>query len=284
MNQFNWNHIDQTGKFHKIGLLHGSRTGHVLIHVNGKISSIDFSVLETKQYSFFINEELIELNIIRHDDHFEYTMEINEDVKTPLNEQRKVERKKMGFQTLAFFAVMMFVVVGGTVWMMNSAWYNEKDVAAYGLLERAGKFTKAKLFFDGGSNYDYHFVDHRHDIIRGSAKLASHPIQNGDEYMVQYLLTNPKINKIVFDKPTNYQIKKSAQEGFQICRKADQSKSEEDCSCIVDAVYEMGGYTGLLSYIYQKLRPVDNALFNGESAKIILESEEFKNSVEICKR
>jgi len=259
MNQFHWNHIDQTGKFHKIGLLHGSRTGHVLIHVNGKISSIDFSVLETKKYSFFINQELIELNIIRHDDHFEYTMEINEDVKTPLNEQRKEERKKMGFQTLAFVVVMMLAVVGGTVWMMNSAWYNEKDSAAYKLLEKTGKFTKAKLFFDGGSDYDYNFVDFRHNIIEGSAQLASYPIKNGDEYMVQ-------------------------QEAFKICQKVDQNMSEEDCSCIIDAVYAKGSYTGLLSYINQDTKPTDNAMFNSESAKIILDSDAFKLSVEKCGR
>jgi len=256
----------------------------VLIHVNGKISSIDFSVLETKKYSFFINQELIELNIIRHDDHFEYTMEINEDVKTPLNEQRKEERKKMGFQTLAFVVVMMLAVVGGTVWMMNSAWYNEKDSAAYKLLEKTGKFTKAKLFFDGGSDYDYNFVDFRHNIIEGSAQLASYPIKNGDEYMVQYLLTNPKINKVIFEKPTTSQIKKSAQEAFKICQKVDQNKSDEDCSCIIDAVYAKGSYTGLLSYINQDTKPTDNAMFNSESAKIILDSDEFKLSVEKCGR
>ena len=59
-----------------------------------KILIIDFKVRETKSYSFFIDEELCEINITRTNDKFIYTFEINKTVQTPLNAKRKKREKK----------------------------------------------------------------------------------------------------------------------------------------------------------------------------------------------
>lgn len=282
MNQFSWNHIDQTGKLHKVGLLHGSRTGHVLIHVNGKISSIDFKVMDTKQYSFFINEELIELNIIRHNDHFEYTMEINEEVKTPLNERRNKERTKMGFQTFAFFGVLMLIVFGFSVWMVNSDWYKHRQKEQLRRLDYIGLFTKAKLFVDDGKTYKYSFVDRNQNIIEAKESLPTYPIKNGDEYMIRYLPSNPAVNKVFFDKPTEYQIQRTLAEGLKICQEIDTTKSEGHCNCILDALAQTKGYNGLLVYVNQMVEPIMNPEFNTDTADELINDIAFKQLLKDC--
>jgi hypothetical protein len=282
MKQFHWNHIDQTGKLHKVGLMHGSRTGHVLIHVNGKISSIDFKVMETKQYSFFINEELIELNIIRHDDHYEYTMEINEEVKTPLNERRNKARAKMGYQTFAFFGILMLIVLGFSMWMINSDWYKHRQKEQIRRLDYIGIYTKAKLFVKDGKTYKYSFVDRDLNLVEAKEPLPRYLIQNGDEYMVRYLPSDPSINKVFFAKPTEYQIDRAMKEVLKVCQELDATKSEGMCQCIVEAAAETKGYKGLMSYVNQHVVSAMNPVFNAESANTLLNSDTFKRHLKEC--
>ena len=283
MKQFHWNHIDQTGKIHKVGLLHGSRTGHVLIHVNGKISSIDFKVMDSKQYSFFINEELLELNIIRHDDHFEYTMEINEEVKTPLNERRNKERTKMGFQTFAFFGTLMLIVMIFSAWMVNSDWYKNRQKEETKRLDYIGIFTKAKLFVDGGKVYRYSFIDRNQNLIEASESIPpTQPLQNGDEYMVRYLPSKPSVNRIFFDKPTEYQKQRTLGKGMRICLEKDKTKSEGRCNCILNALVEVEGYNGLLLYVNQTVMSNVNPEFNMDKADRLLNSAEVKQYLKDC--
>ena len=61
MAQMNWIYLDDRGGRHSIGLYHGDRSGHMLIHCNRKIIQIDFSVKETKTYSFFVEDEFCEM-------------------------------------------------------------------------------------------------------------------------------------------------------------------------------------------------------------------------------
>ncbi len=270
MKQFHWNHLDQRGKIHKVGLLHGANTGHVLIHVNGKITSIDFKVLETKQYSLFIDEELIELNIIRHDDYFEYTMEINEEVKTPLNAARKKERKKMGIQTLIFLAALLITIVIATIILFRSDWYNSKDNVAKAELEKRGLFTKAKIFTSGQQKYTYSYVVDQ-EVFKVHSANKQYPIQDGDEYMVKYLPNSPRISELHFVKPTDRQVSKVKKTAVKVC--LGDAESKVDCECLVAATYLVGGYMGLMQYLNRNTPESQNLQFNSKGYAALINSD-----------
>ena len=276
MKQFHWNHLDQRGKIHKVGLLHGARTGHVLIHVNGKITSIDFKVLESKQYSLFIDEELIELNIIRHDDHFEYTMEINEEVKTPLNAARKKERKKMGMQTLVFLAALVLAIIIATVFLFRSDWYNAKDNVAMAELEKRGLFTKAKIFTFGNNKFTYNYVVNQ-QVFRIHSGNKQYPVQDGDEYMVKYLPNNPQISELHFVKPTKNQIVKVQKRSTNACLK--DPKNAFDCDCLVEVVYETGGYMGMIQYLHRETPQSKNLQFNTKAYEKLVNSDSYVSTL-----
>ncbi len=278
MKQFHWNHIDQMGKIHKVGLLHGARTGHVLIHVNGKITSIDFKVLDSKQYSFFINEELIELQIIKHKDHYEYTMEINEEVKTPLNKKRKKERKKMGFQTLAFSAALILAIIGGTVWMLNSEWYKNKNNPSYELLATEGVFTKGKLFEHDEYSYAYHYVANNRPISK-IAPSNNYTVEDGDEYMVRYLPQNPDVSEVHFVLPTERQLLHAMQKSVNTCMMNDETISEKLCICMAETAYDVRGYGGLITLINRNIPVVENGQFNKDTYEQLVNGALFNSKL-----
>ena len=58
MSQMSWTYIADDGARYDVGLFHGDSTGHLLVYCNARIVVIDFSVLASKNYSFFINDEL----------------------------------------------------------------------------------------------------------------------------------------------------------------------------------------------------------------------------------
>lgn len=89
MNQFHWTYTGNYGKAYHVSIAHGEETGHLVIYCNTNIMVIDFSVLDSKQYSFFIDDELVDLSIEKTEEGFAYHCQINTNANTPLNERRR---------------------------------------------------------------------------------------------------------------------------------------------------------------------------------------------------
>ena len=108
MNQYTWTYIGDAAYSETVGLYHSSKSGHLLIYVGKKIVVIDFKVLDSKTYSFFINDDLCELRLERKDLKMYYHFEINKEADTPRNQARKKVEQKYFRQALAFFGVLVF--------------------------------------------------------------------------------------------------------------------------------------------------------------------------------
>jgi len=55
--------METFGKRYEIRFYHGDRSKHVLISVNKKPIVVDFSIKETKKYSFYTGHDLCEMKI-----------------------------------------------------------------------------------------------------------------------------------------------------------------------------------------------------------------------------
>jgi hypothetical protein len=84
-----WRFNNDLGQPYLIGLFHGDKDGHLVVHCNSKIVLIDFNVHDSKDYSFFIEEELCEIKLERQEVGFGYSCQINFEVDTPKNRWRK---------------------------------------------------------------------------------------------------------------------------------------------------------------------------------------------------
>ena len=114
MSQITWTYIDDEGSRHKIGLFHGDNTGHLLVYCNTRIVVIDFGVQSSKNYSFFINEELCDIEVEEKEGKFSYGFKVDQITDTPRNRGRRrmiqTEVKQSLLLGLGFLLVILIVV------------------------------------------------------------------------------------------------------------------------------------------------------------------------------
>lgn len=110
--------MDECGGQHRIGLYHGANSGHVLIYCNARIVVIDFSVWDSKTYTFFIEDELCEIQLDRVKGGFTYDFEVNKTADTPKNKQRKRRERKYLFYSIGLLFLLVLIVLL-SVWVLN---------------------------------------------------------------------------------------------------------------------------------------------------------------------
>ncbi|WP_116125116.1 hypothetical protein [Lewinella sp. IMCC34183] len=94
MPQYSWNITGHQGTSYTLGLFHGDKTQHVVLHCNDKVVQIDFGVRESKTYSVFLDHELCEVSIDHTGgNHYDYSCRINHEAQTPLNKLRQSHRE-----------------------------------------------------------------------------------------------------------------------------------------------------------------------------------------------
>ncbi len=108
----NWTHIADDGSRHQVGLFHGNKTGHVLVYCNARIVVIDFNVSSSKKYSFFINDQLFDLDIEEKEGKFAYGFKTDQVADTPYNKaRRKADRKQMMQVLLIGFVFILMILL-----------------------------------------------------------------------------------------------------------------------------------------------------------------------------
>lgn len=122
MSQMTWTYIADDGVRYNVGLFHGDNTGHLLVYCNARIVVIDFSVLSSKNYSFFINDELCDLVIEEKDGKFLYGFKVDEITDTARNRgRRKMIRTEVRQSLLiGFLFILIILLIGWLVFRFNS--------------------------------------------------------------------------------------------------------------------------------------------------------------------
>lgn len=263
MAQFNWTYVSDTGRQHIVGLFHGERTGHLLVHCNSRILLIDFHVLQSKDYSFFIDEELFNLHLERKDNRFFYNFEINKEADTPKNrERRKTERKhlKHGLALLGLMALFVALIFFGLRDHQN----NPSDAERRVLLAKSGRETIARVDFTpngaGPVSIRYSFVaDGR--AYEGASRLSTALLDNGmllepgDEFILHYAANNPSVHEIDFQQPTEQQIQRYRQRAFERHAQLHPGLSDERINCVLDILYDLRGVEAYADLYFQDLPP-----------------------------
>jgi hypothetical protein len=117
MSQITWTYVDDDGFRHKVGLFHGDNSGHLLVYCNTRIVVIDFNVLKSKNYSFFIDEELCDISVEEKDGKFSYGFDIDQVTDTPRNRgRRKMIRYENKYSLLILGGFM--IVITFLVWLV----------------------------------------------------------------------------------------------------------------------------------------------------------------------
>jgi len=76
MSETRWSFYEPTSGTNLVGLYHGIQSGHVIVYLNSRVMLIDFLIKESKTYSLYVNDYLIEIRLDKDDKAFEYTMNV----------------------------------------------------------------------------------------------------------------------------------------------------------------------------------------------------------------
>ncbi len=268
MSQLNWVYVDDYGKKNRVGIFHGNRTGHVLIHCNAKVMVIDFSVNESKMYSFFIEDELCEIEIEKMPDgRFGYSFEINKEVDTPRNRERKRLDKKYMWQTFLFFGGILLLVA---IFMLAFNYFKEvrKEELTETILIDHGKYSTARFFeTEDPTIYRYAFIGNDQVIERTISfdKIEPplpFPIQTNDEFPVQYLLSNPVMHQIHFDSILPKQRTRYEDLAIQKELSLHSNIDETMARCRVNLAFQRKGIEGIANFYYQDVPPSKDQVLN----------------------
>ena len=258
-----------------------------MIYCNSKVVLVDFKVRETKSYSIFIEEELCEIGINRQKDRFVYGFDINKEADTPLNRKRKaIDKKhlKQGVGFLAGLGLLVFIAVTFLGKLGDGS--RKPNLAA--LLAASGKETNAKVFLSDPDKATYNFVANGKVYSKQTAYELGidiilengMPLEDGDEFLVNYSSQKPEYHIVHFNRPTAHQIgiyKKRATKKYQELHPRERV---EYCDCLTEVAYNLDGINGYAKFYLQDQEYSANPRYNEDSFHRLVRSIPFQKEVD----
>ena len=271
-----------------VGLLHNTRTGHFVIYCGSKVTVADPKVFDTKAFTFFIEDELCRTTVTKTAQGYQYHFGIDTEAQTPYNVARKnkdkLDRRNGIF---AIVGVMLFValLIGGG--MKYYSYHLDKQ------REKHGAFAVGLVYLIPGNdsyslNYSfdtkYRSLNRQIEYYREAHPIASNgfPLYTYDEFYVQYSIKSPTNNKILYERPTEVQLKRYKERAQKIHLANNPKDPSRYCDCLLDAAYTAKGLDGYGHFYYQNIAPSQNKRFNIKTYKEFRLTKAFQNAAEKC--
>ena len=305
MAQVNWIYLDDCGGRHSVGVYHGDRSGHLMIHCNRRVVQIDFSVRSPKTYSFFIEDEFCEVIIDKMPNgRFGYEFRVNKTIDTPRNRIRRIDNQRNN-KKLA--ALIIGVVLFLTLVFFSLKWYGlqqeAKSNAKTSILHNVSKANIKQLAATGRSStsvlhleeinakrvgvYTFKLADSSE--VRGVFDVSDNgqvllpngfPLQAGDAFETIYLPADPQVHRIELYRPTHATISRYIQTAFVTEHRLHPNESKEKCLCRVLTIAESQNWRALADIIFQESSPELNPRHNQDSYLRLIRNPELLQKME----
>jgi hypothetical protein len=291
MAQVGWTLIDNQSRPQKVGLYHGDSSGHLVIYCNMKMVQVDFNVKESRTYSFFIEDEFCEVSIIKtKDGRFEYACTINKTVDTPLNQARKVVKKKenvrlrwFGLGTgilLAALLTLMFYYDGVQQQKQIDAVFitSTYSESALSRITKKGLRTTATLYVVGNAQRRhilYSFDTQNNIRISGEYHLPDSTSayllptgftpQTGYVFEAVYLPDKPQQHYISLLRPDKNTQRNFVEQAIAIEHTAHPERTRAYNACLVQTAFEIAGWESMPYFMHQHQQAAVSPRFNRDS-------------------
>ncbi len=305
MAQMGWVFLDDRGGRHRVGLYHGDQSGHVMIHCNLRVVQVDFSVKETKKYSFFIEDEFCEISLYKEPDgRFGYEFVVNKTVDTPRNRIRRVDERRIRKQMailIAGFVIVIAASVMGFLWLdrwsktdrlTKSSLFSNLSEENVRRLALEGKKDTAQLFAVRESlqrKVFYGFTTAGNLQVSGSFVVPDtglivlpngFPLTDRDEFLVTYLPSDPQVHRLDFSQPTRSTITTYVRMAGDAERRAHPGISDKRCICLALSAAELKGWQSLADFIFQSKTSEENDRHNRDSYLRLVRDVDYTKVVE----
>ncbi len=303
MAQVSWVYLDDFGGRHRIGLYHGDRTGHLLLHCDALIVQVDFSVKESRTYSFFVEDELCEVSIFKEKQGFSYDFQVNKKVDTPRNRLRKTDesrtRKQMALLIAGLVVVVASLVLGLRWWGQRSKTDRLADTSLTSrlspeneqLLAAVGNNTVAQLIVVHEAlqrRVFYGFTTAANDQISGRFSVPDtglillpngFPLRDRDAFSVRYLPTDPRVHRVNFDQPDPETVRGYLEQAHLAQQAAHPEATPGHSLCVAQITLREKGWPHLADLIFQQVPAERNPRHNRESYLRLVREPEFAKKV-----
>ena len=301
----NWVYLDNRGGRHRVGLYHGDQSGHVMIHCNLRVVQIDFSVKETKMYSFFIEDELCEVTLERQPDgRFGYDFQVNKQVDTPRNRERKADNRRDNRHVAWFvagFVALLAVVFFGLQWYGSEQ--RKKRMSATSLFSQLTEQNASRLGQEGknadvqlivvkeGSQRKVYYGFVTADSVRVSGNFAvadtgqvllptGFPLADRDAFAARYLPNDPQVHRRDFHQPTPTTIMDYLRRAIEAEQRSHPALSPERNRCMVLTAFEQNGWQCLGHFMCQGMLPQQQMQYHRDSYLRFVREPDFARAVE----
>ncbi len=305
MAQLGWVLLDSHGGRHRVGLYHGDNSGHLVIHCNLRVVQIDFSVKESRTYSFFIEDELCELSLQKEPDgRFSYAFLVNKTVDTPRNRDRKADQHRNNRQVGLFiggFVLVLALLFAGLTWfgrqqrekeMTRTSLFSKLSAENAQQLGAEGRTTTAQLYvvFEGRQRkVFYGFTTTDSAQISGKFAVADtgtillpngFPLQDRHTFELRYLPGDPQVHRLDFYQPTRSTMTAYLQLATAAEMRSHPDQSPQHCQCLAMLAAEHQGWAKLADLIFQDQTPVQNERHNQNTYLRLIRDPEFARLVQ----
>ncbi|MBK8193577.1 MAG: hypothetical protein IPK76_10365 [Lewinellaceae bacterium] len=308
MAQIGWVFLDDRGGRHRVGLYHGDQSGHLMIHCNLRVVQIDFSVKDTKKYSFFIEDEFCEISVVKEKNgRFGYAFEVNKTVDTPRNRIRRVDERRIRWQMALFIAGFLVVLTAGFLGfrhfsnrqelnqLSRSTLFSKMSMENARRLAYEGKADTAQLFIVKEAlrrKVYYGFTTADSSRISGSLDVPDigpiqlpngFPLTDRDAFLVTYLPSDPQVHRVDFYQPTRSTIEQYVRLAGEAEHLAHPDISQNRSWCMVLSAAELRGWQSLADFIYQAKTVEENERHNRDSYQRLVRDVDYSRLVrEAC--
>lgn len=259
-----------------------------MVYLNSKVIIIDFQVLETKTYSFFIEEELCEIEVERTDDRFAYGFKINQDVDTPLNRKRKAQEKSDMRKTYWLAAGFFTIILIGSLIFAHA--YRQKKKRLAESLSTASRAVAVQVVQQRQDSVDLkfqlEFQGLTRDYVRSVPREAittPFPLETGDEFNLRFSLYKPSMNQLDFESISYTQLGRYRDRTMAIHQKSHPRLTKDQVACQVDIAFQLYGIDGLAHFYFQNQAAQDSPRFNRESFQKLVRDLPYLEKAEACR-
>lgn len=243
---------------------------------------IDFGVKDSKNYSFFLDQELFELQLTRDQGRFSYDLKHNEDIDSPHNRRREQEKKTGKWRIIASVVVLAFFAV-----VMLVAWSNNPQDRAETLALLAagqGVSTEVSLYQkDGQWHANYRTDESVHDIVLSS----THPItvmklelSSGNRFAGRYWADQPDILFVDWMQPSDETLAQFMHQTMEYHASSHPELSPQQIGCQVRLAHELQALDGLGIILGQNRKNAPK--FNRNDYLRLTRSTEFRAGNRAC--
>lgn len=292
MKNVTWTYLGPSGRKSVIDLKHGVTSGNFVLFCNYKVLLIDFGVFENKTYSFFINDELCEIDVNKEVKGYTYGFRIRDDVDTPLNRWKKKMRKKEMRMTTAMIVGMVLSIMITILAVYGCKQYSlTQDLTNHQLVttatltlqdHRIGKesYNAVMDYSYRNAKYQFHYTFPKNSFGELIGKNGL-PLASGDEFYVSFSSRRPDNHRLEMFRPTLDQVERYRQLVLRKCLET-QNTDPAACDCLADVSYSKKGLSGLADMYFMDAAKEENALNNKDTYNEMKKSPGFREDISLC--